>query len=170
MSGRFCDASLSNFSPSLSLLIHMLRSCSFLFSFYYDRNHPDRVGALPDAFNRNLGNGYRPNPGKLLHEPDGAAMLHFQGGSGYKRKIYKTNYYGEGKDLMEFCDRTKICPQRPRFIEQYRETWGLGSYYLRLPWTWAIQNAGIANLRPDDEHGHTFIFETIDGNGMIQRY
>ena len=102
-------------------------------------------------------------------------MIHFQGGSAPKRQLYGTNYYSEGKDLMEFCDRVKTCSRSEIEKEKYRESWGLGSYYLRLPWRWMIQNYGRANLRPGDPEGHPFIFEIVeyDNGGMqstVRRY
>lgn len=148
-----------------------------------------------------MGHGWRPRPFRLASDQDGAAMLHFQGGTQRKSS---DNYFSKNKDLMEFCDRSKRCQERDRlkvrtmfrpfvvvadytsqiirlsnlfectrffvlFQEQFRETWGLGSYYLRMPWRWAIQNSGAGNVRPL-EQGHPFVFETIDGKGKSSLY
>eukprot|EP00536_Pseudo-nitzschia_multiseries_P012542 jgi/Psemu1/309193/fgenesh1_kg.485_\ len=94
---------------------------------------PKSYGALPIEWARNMGNGYRKMPHKILDE-GAAGMLHYQGGWG---RVDGENYFTHG--FEQYCDRVKECSlNKDNQRRKVAQTWGLGDYYTRLPWKWAI--------------------------------
>ena len=93
---------------------------------------PDTYGALPLEWDRNLGNGYRRRPHKILNHKEAAGMLHYQGGSG---RHDGQNYFTYGFEI--FCDRSPVCRDNKEFRQMVARSWGLGDFYTRLTWKWA---------------------------------
>ncbi|OEU22485.1 hypothetical protein FRACYDRAFT_232642 [Fragilariopsis cylindrus CCMP1102] len=106
---------------------------------------PDTYGHLPLEWDRNLGNGYRRRPHKILNHKEAAGMLHYQGGSG---RDNDQNYFTYG--FEQYCDRTPTCRDNKELREMVARSWGLGDYYTRLTWKWALF-FGKSAIAPDQE-------------------
>jgi len=100
---------------------------------------PESYGSLPIEWARNMGNGYREFPHRILEDPNGildagaAGMLHYQGGDS---RPGDENYFSEGFGV--YCDRTPRCRDREKRRELVERSWGLGDFYTRLTWKWAL--------------------------------
>lgn len=97
------------------------------------QSFPELYGQLPSEWDRNLGNGYRAEPQKILAEDTGAGMLHYQGGS--SRSVDK-NYYEDG--FQYICDRRPNCRSSEESREMVSKSWGLGDFYTRITWKWVF--------------------------------
>ena len=109
---------------------------------------PDTYGNLPLEWDRNMGNGYRRRPHKILNHKESAGMLHYQGGSGRTGRYHDNNYFTNG--FEQYCDRTPACRDNQHYREQVANSWGLGDYYTRLTWKWALY-FGKSNVAPDQD-------------------
>jgi hypothetical protein len=106
---------------------------------------PETYGTLPSEWDRNLGNGWRRTPHKMLEQEEAAGMLHFQGGAGRRKE---RNYFSEGFD--QYCSRTSVCRNNPKYREMVTRSWGLGDFYTRLTWKWA-KYFGKSAIPPGEE-------------------
>jgi len=109
-------------------------------------------GVLPDAWNTHLGHGWRRAPHQLLHEGRNVGMLHFTGAWG-------ETYFDE-PGLDKYCDykgRGRGCKGH---LKEYRASWGLADYYVRVNWDYLIyfESSKITH----GESGYGFEFEVID--------
>lgn len=109
-------------------------------------------GVLPDAWNTHLGHGWRRSPHELLHSGRNVGMLHFTGAFG-------ETYFSE-PGLEKYCDykgRGKGCKGH---LEEFRASWGLAEYYVRISWDYLMyfESSKISH----DEAGYAFEFEVID--------
>jgi len=86
-------------------------------------------GLLPDAWNVHLGHGWRRGPHNLLKSGRNVGMLHFTGAWG-------ETYFAEGID--KYCNYKDRGPACKNHLEEYRSSWGLAEYYVRLTWDWLI--------------------------------
>ena len=131
---------------------------------------PDTYGNLPAEWDRNLGNGYRRRPHKLLNQKEAAGMLHYQGGSGRFQGGSRSqsdggNYFTDG--FEQYCDRTPACRHNKNAREMVARSWGLGDFYTRLPWTWALYFGKSAIA-----FGQGFelqVISSVAGNHIVER-
>jgi hypothetical protein len=116
----------------------------------------------------------------MLHrQPEAAGMIHFQGGAGRKPNL---TYFDDAAaatvpvrrrrgggggttttttttDFEQYCTRTNRCKKNAQEnIPLVESTWGLASYYVKVPWHWLLY-FGKSMIEVGKE-GHPLRYET----------
>jgi lipopolysaccharide biosynthesis glycosyltransferase len=78
---------------------------------------PNLVGTLPQAWDISTTSLYNGQL-EVRHRPDGAGSLHYNGGA-YSTKTA----FGPNNTFLN--------------SEKHKSGWGIGNYYVNIPWTWA---------------------------------
>jgi hypothetical protein len=89
--------------------------------------YPERVNVLSDGWDMSATDKWRPKYQPYADKLPNVGMLHFNGGGSSKGAYFREH----------------------SFLNTFNNTWGLATYYICLPWTWARYHAQSL-IRPDD--------------------